>query len=141
MSNHIFPPPTSRLFTSMQFLGRQFMVTTPSFSKSNDLPNLTKSAPKTLKSFGHFWGTFDSEWVLMNQARNSESKTHAGKQTRTSGTDLSFKTQTGICLGSPIAVTAVLNIWRGWRRVEVSLILRGNWSLPTVHRGHTPYRG
>ena len=27
----------------------------------------------------------------MNQARNSESKTHAGKQNRTPGTDLSFK--------------------------------------------------
>ena len=27
------------------------------------------------------------------------------------------------------------------RREEVSLILRGNWSLPTVHKGHTPYMG
>ena len=40
-----------------------------------------------------------------------------------------------------IAVTAVLNIRRRRRRSreEVSLILRGNWSLPTVHMGHTPY--
>ena len=38
-----------------------------------------------------------------------------------------------------IAVTAVLNMRR--RREEVSLILRGNWSLPTVHMGHTPYMG
>ena len=29
----------------------------------------------------------------------------------------------------------------GGRREEVSLILRGNWSLPTVHMGHTPYMG
>ena len=42
-----------------------------------------------------------------------------------------------------IAVTAVLNIRRRRRRrrEEVSLILRGNWSLPTVHMGHTPYMG
>ena len=26
-------------------------------------------------------------------------------------------------------------------REEVSLILRGNWSLPTMHMGHTPYMG
>ena len=38
-------------------------------------------------------------------------------------------------------VTAVLNIRRRRRREEVSLILRGNWSLPTVHMGHTPYMG
>ena len=29
----------------------------------------------------------------------------------------------------------------GGRREEVSLILRGNWSLPTVHMGYTPYMG
>ena len=38
-----------------------------------------------------------------------------------------------------IAVTAVLNIRRRRRREEVSFILRGNWSLPTLHMGHTPY--
>ena len=32
----------------------------------------------------------------MNQARNSESKTHAGKLNRTSGPDLSFKTLSDI---------------------------------------------
>ena len=56
--------------------------------------------------------------------------------------------QAGILSGSivfsprrTIAVTAVLNIRRRRRREEVSLILRGNWSLPTVHMGHTPYMG
>ena len=29
----------------------------------------------------------------------------------------------------------------GGGREEVSLILRRNWSLPTVHMGHTPYMG
>ena len=38
----------------------------------------------------------------MNQAPNSESKTHAGKQNRTSGTDLSSKRKQVFLLGHPV---------------------------------------
>ena len=40
-----------------------------------------------------------------------------------------------------IVVTAVLNIEGAEEEEEVCLILRGNWSLPTVHMGYTPYMG
>ena len=39
--------------------------------------------------------------------------------------------------GYPIPVTRVSDML--WRRVN--LILWENWSLPTVHMGHTPYMG
>ena len=57
----------------------------------------------------------------MNQAQNSESKTHAGKYNRPSRTDLSFKALTDIFLGHPVVdtyysylLTYILQIPKSW---------------------------
>ena len=43
--------------------------------------------------------------------------------------------------GLIIAVTAVKNILCGGREEGVCFWLRGNWNVPTVHKGNTPGRG